>query len=96
MNQFKYLCLFSGIFLKLHYMDLQAILATRDRHSPAESATRILPSVSPLIVDPVSEVRQSALLVVTEFAKILREHCAELDEKAAAEGGLKLHASSCV
>lgn len=85
---------YTSIQLSYNLHTLQAILATRERHSPAESATRILPSVSPLTVDPVSEVRQNALLVVTEFAKILREHCIQLDEKAAAEGGVQI--TSCM
>ena len=76
-------------------MLMQAILATKDRHSATDAAVRILPNVSPLTVDPVSEVRQSALLVVTEFAKVVREHCVHLDEKAASEG-IQIHTYSFI
>lgn len=35
----------------------QAIVATAKFHSPEDAATRILPAISPLCIDPVAEVR---------------------------------------
>lgn len=35
----------------------QAMIATADRHLPEEAATRIVPAVAPLAIDPVPEVR---------------------------------------
>ncbi len=35
----------------------QAMTATADRHLPEEAATRVVPAVAPLAIDPVPEVR---------------------------------------
>ena len=38
------------------------MIATADRHLPEEAATRIVPAVAPLAIDPVPEVELPRLL----------------------------------
>ena len=47
----------------------QAIVATARYHSAEDAAHRILPTVGPLCVDSVHEVRASALACVDHFLK---------------------------
>ncbi len=63
---------------------LKATVATAKYHSPEDAATRILPAVGPLCVDPVHEVRASALTCLEHFSKQLKAHHAELEKKASA------------
>ena len=63
---------------------LKAIIATAKYHSPEDAATRVLPTVAPLCVDAVHEVRASALACVQHFTKVLVEHNAVLEKQAAA------------
>lgn len=69
---------------------LKAIVATARYHGPEDAATRVLPAVGPLCVDPVHEVRASALACVQHFSKVLQENHERLEAQAAAlaaEGG---------
>ena len=61
-------------------------MATAHLHAPAEAATRIVPAVAPLTIDPVSEVRRTALQALADFSKVLKDHSKTLDEQAAAAG----------
>jgi len=63
-------------------------MATAELHAPAEAATRILPAVAPLTIDPVVEVRQTALQALAEFSRVVKENCKLLDDQAAAAGEL--------
>ena len=63
---------------------LKSIVATAQYHTPEDAATRVLPAVAPLCIDAVHEVRASALACVHHFTKVLVEHNAVLDQKAAA------------
>ena len=48
----------------------QAVVATEKLHSPAEAATRILPAVAPLAVDPIEDVRSHALAALDRFVAV--------------------------
>lgn len=61
-------------------------MATAHLHAPAEAANRILPAVGPLTIDPVAEVRRTALQALSDFSKVLKDHSSVLDEQAAAAG----------
>ena len=67
---------------------LQAMVATAVRHNAEEAATRVLPAVVPLAVDPVQEVRHTALAALDVFVQILRDHNRTLDDSLTAAGGL--------
>lgn len=49
---------------------LQAIVATAKYHSADDAAHRIMPTVGPLCVDPVHEVRVSALQCIDHFIQV--------------------------
>lgn len=49
---------------------LQAIVATAKYHSADDAAHRIMPTVGPLCVDPVHEVRISALQCIDHFVQV--------------------------
>lgn len=61
-------------------------MATAHLHGPTDAATRILPAVAPLAMDPVTEVRKTALQALTDFTLILKDHSKLLDEQAGAAG----------
>lgn len=63
---------------------LKAMLATKKSYMSEEAAGRVLPSVAPLAVDPVPEVRHAALATLEAFVKLLQEHSAIRDSTAAA------------
>ena len=60
------------------------MLATKQSYAAEEAAGRVLPSVAPLAVDPVREVRHAALTTLEAFVKLLQEHSAIKDITAAA------------
>lgn len=64
---------------------LKAIVASARYHSPEDAAARVLPAVGPLCVDPVHEVRASALACVEHFTKVLVENNKRLEAQAAAQ-----------
>ena len=66
---------------------LKAIVATAQYHSPEDAAMRVLPAVGPLCIDPVHEVRASALACLEHFTKALTGHHRELERKAAVQEG---------
>lgn len=61
------------------------MLATKQSYAAEEAAGRVLPSVAPLAVDPISEVRHAALATLEAFVKLLQEHSAARDSAAGAE-----------
>ncbi|GLC35616.1 hypothetical protein PLESTM_000343500 [Pleodorina starrii] len=67
---------------------LRALTATKQYYTPEDVAVRLLPSVCPLAMDAVSEVRQAALLCLDTFVKLLKdeEEVRRSREAAAAEG----------
>ena len=65
---------------------VQAMVATAVMHSAEEAAQRIIPSAAPLTVDPVQEVRHTALAAVDVFVQILRDHNRTLDDSLIAAG----------
>lgn len=52
---------------------VQAMVATADLHSADEAAKRVIPSVSPLAVDPIADVRTHALVALDRYNKTLKE-----------------------
>lgn len=65
---------------------LQAMVATVEAYAADEAAQRIIPAVAPLGVDPVPEVRQSALAALAAFMRLLTEHSTQLEAAATAMG----------
>lgn len=65
---------------------VQAVVATAVRHSAEEAANRIVPAAAPLLVDPVQEVRHTALAAVDAYVQILRDHNRTLDDSLTAAG----------
>ena len=65
---------------------LQAMVATVEAYAADEAAQRIIPAVAPLGVDPVSEVRQSALAALDAFMRLLKEHSKQLESATTATG----------
>ena len=65
---------------------IQAMVATVEAYAADEAAQRIIPAVAPLGVDPVPEVRQSALAALDAFMRLLREHSTQLESAATATG----------
>ncbi|WIA22885.1 hypothetical protein OEZ86_009825 [Tetradesmus obliquus] len=63
---------------------LRALIATVKHYDANELALRALPAVSPLCIDPLTDVRASALCCMDAFTAKLREHDAKLQEAAAA------------
>ena len=61
------------------------MLATKQSYAAEEAAGRVIPSVAPLAVDPVSEVRHSALATLDAFVKLLQENSAARDSAAGTE-----------
>ena len=61
-------------------------MATAAVHSADEAAQRILPAAAPLAVDPVQDVRHTALACVQTFAQILADHNRTLDDALLAAG----------
>ena len=62
------------------------MVATVEAYAADEAAQRIIPAVAPLGVDPVSEVRQSALAALDAFMRLLKEHSTRLESAATATG----------
>ena len=71
-------------------------MATAAVHSPDEAAQRILPAAAPLTVDPVQDVRHTALACVQTFAQILADHSRTLDDTLAAAGRPLTAAAKCL
>ena len=65
---------------------LRAVLATNEYHSAEDIAARAIPMIGPLCIDPVQEVRASALQCLEKFLTALQKHSRELDVKAEAAG----------
>jgi len=63
---------------------LRAVLSTAKYHGADDVAMRVVPMVGPLCVDPVQEVRSSALQCLEQFLDTLQKKSRELEEKAAA------------
>ncbi|KAL6779810.1 hypothetical protein ACKKBG_A13815 [Auxenochlorella protothecoides x Auxenochlorella symbiontica] len=63
---------------------LRAIIATAKFHSPEDAATRILPAIGPLCIDPVAEVRASALDCLEHFSAVLKAYQQDLTARAEA------------
>eukprot|EP00201_Polytomella_parva_P017722 CAMPEP_0175053094 /NCGR_PEP_ID=MMETSP0052_2-20121109/8727_1 /TAXON_ID=51329 ORGANISM="Polytomella parva, Strain SAG 63-3" /NCGR_SAMPLE_ID=MMETSP0052_2 /ASSEMBLY_ACC=CAM_ASM_000194 /LENGTH=842 /DNA_ID=CAMNT_0016317577 /DNA_START=255 /DNA_END=2783 /DNA_ORIENTATION=- len=67
---------------------LKALLATKTTYSADDVALRMLPTVLPLCVDPVGEVRAAAISCTDSFMEALRkEHDRRTQQEAAAGGG---------
>lgn len=65
---------------------LRAVLATIEYHSAEDVAARAVPMIGPLCIDPVQEVRASALQCLDKFLIALQKHGKEMDAKAEAAG----------
>ncbi|KAK9810296.1 hypothetical protein WJX72_008245 [[Myrmecia] bisecta] len=65
---------------------LKAMMATASLHSPEEAAQRVLPAVCPLAIDPISEVRHTALAAMDAFTKVLKDHNVVLTQTAESVG----------
>ena len=62
-------------------------MATKQSYAAEEAASRVIPCVAPLAVDPVPEVRHAALAALDAFVKLLQEHSATRDAAAGAADG---------
>ena len=60
------------------------MMATKQSYAAEEAASRVLPCVAPLAVDPVPEVRHAALATLEAFVKLLQDHSASRDSAAGA------------
>ena len=65
---------------------LRAIIATAQYHTVEDAALRILPAATPLCIDPVSDVRSSAIQCVECFMRIVKENDVKMNEALAATG----------
>ena len=57
-----------------------ALTATTSYYDPAEIASRVLPAVSPLGVDPEKDVRERAFACVDTFLDLLKTHSKRLEK----------------
>lgn len=64
----------------------QAMIATADLHDGEEVSKRVIPSVAPLAVDPVQDVRHHTLLALDKYCALLKEHVAKANKAAEANG----------
>lgn len=62
---------------------LKAVLATAKFHGPEDAAMRVIPMVGPLCIDPIHEVRISALQCMEHFLGELQTFSKELEKRAA-------------
>ena len=76
-------------------LPVQAMMATKQSYAADEAASRVIPCVAPLAVDPVPEVRHSALATLDAFVKLLQEHSATRDSTAGAAEGASQQVCSC-
>jgi SCY1-like protein 1 len=67
---------------------LRAVLSTAKHHGAEDVAIRVVPMVGPLCVDPVQEVRTSALQCLEHFLTSLQQNSREMEEKAAASAAV--------
>lgn len=58
---------------------LRALMATARYHSPHDVATRVVPAVSPMMLDPTADVRTAACKVLEFFVKSLTKASGEMD-----------------
>ncbi|KAH7616918.1 putative inactive serine/threonine-protein kinase scy1 [Nannochloris sp. 'desiccata'] len=63
---------------------LRAVMSTAKHHGAEDVAVRVVPMVGPLCVDPVQEVRSSALQCLEQFLGTLQKNSRDMEEKAAA------------
>eukprot|EP00879_Flechtneria_rotunda_P024000 GHRR01025421.1.p1 GENE.GHRR01025421.1~~GHRR01025421.1.p1 ORF type:complete len:475 (+),score=152.72 GHRR01025421.1:1950-3374(+) len=63
---------------------LRALVATAKYYSPDEMACRALPTVAPLCVDQLADVRSAALACLDTFEELLKENDTKLQKEAAA------------
>lgn len=66
------------------FRSLQALLATSELHSVDDAASRVLPSVAPLAVDPIPDVRAASLSCMDAFMGVLKSHNRAMEAEAAA------------
>jgi SCY1-like protein 1 len=59
---------------------LMALVATIGYYEPGESATRVIPSVAPLTVDPEKDVREQAFKCLETFTTLLKKHSTRLED----------------
>jgi SCY1-like protein 1 len=65
---------------------LRAIITTAQYYSLEDAALRILPAATPLCIDPVPDVRSSAIQCVECFMRVVKENDVKMCEAAAAAG----------
>ena len=82
-------------YLDMWYLPVQAMMATKQSYATEEAASRVIPCVAPLAVDPVPEVRHSALATLEGFVKLLQEHSATRDSTAGAAEGASQQVCPC-
>ena len=62
---------------------IQAILQSKDLFSPGDVAIKVLPAVSPLLVDPITDVRKEAFQVMNAYMTVLQVESDRLAHLAA-------------
>mmetsp|Transcript_3001 Transcript_3001/g.8440 ORF Transcript_3001/g.8440 Transcript_3001/m.8440 type:complete len:794 (+) Transcript_3001:167-2548(+) len=64
---------FKDVFIPCRKAALQGILKTRDFFNVSALANKVLPAIMPMLLDPVTEIRNDAFQVVESFMGKLRE-----------------------
>jgi len=60
---------------------LQAITNSKDLFSPQDIATKVLPSVMPILLDPITDVRNEAFTVVNTYMGVLQEESMKIAQQ---------------
>jgi SCY1-like protein 1 len=60
---------------------LQAVVQSKDLFSPADVATKVLPAVMPLLLDPLTDVRNDAFKVVNLYMSVLQEESIRMAQR---------------
>eukprot|EP00980_Cylindrotheca_fusiformis_P028000 scaffold22575_cov141-Cylindrotheca_fusiformis.AAC.31 len=60
---------------------LQAIVQTKGLFSPQDVAVKVLPGVMPLLLDPMTDVRNEAFKVVNSFMGVLQEESIKMAQR---------------
>jgi len=60
---------------------LQAISQSKTMFSPQDIATKVLPSVMPILLDPITDVRNEAFTVVNTYMGVLQEESMRIAQR---------------
>ncbi|KAL3936235.1 MAG: hypothetical protein SGBAC_008406, partial [Bacillariaceae sp.] len=60
---------------------LQAITQSKDLFTPQDIAVKVLPSVMPILLDPITDVRNEAFIVVNTYMGVLQEESVKIAQQ---------------